>query len=83
MAIDPQIFMPLAEFTMRVDQMIEQAKAAERAEGVDEIFIPGEAELRAREQNIQRGVPLRSVTYRALQKHREKAELNTELVVVG
>jgi len=82
MAIDPEIFMPLADFTSRVDQMIEQAKTAERAEGVDEIFIPGEAELRAREQNIQKGVPLRPVTYRALLKHGGKARLNTELVVV-
>jgi LDH2 family malate/lactate/ureidoglycolate dehydrogenase len=82
MAIDPEIFMPLAEFTIRVDQMIEQAKTAERAEGVEEIFIPGEAELRAREQNIQKGVPLRPVTYRALLRHGEGVRLNTELVVV-
>ena len=82
MAIDPQILMPLDEFTIRVDQMIEQAKTAERAEGVEEILVPGEAELRAREQNIRKGVPLRLGTYRALRKHGKSARLKTELVVV-
>jgi LDH2 family malate/lactate/ureidoglycolate dehydrogenase len=82
MAIDPEILMPLTEFTIRVDRMIEQAKTGERAKDVEEILIPGEAELRAREENIQKGVPLRPVTYRALLKHGGKARLNTELVVV-
>ena len=82
MAIDPEIFMPLTEFTIRVDRMIEQAKTGEGAKDVEEILIPGEAELRAREENIQKGVPLRPVTYRALLKHGGKARLNTELVVV-
>ena len=49
---------------------------------MEEILIPGEAELRAREQNIQKGVPLRPVTYRAFLKYGETARLNTELVVV-
>jgi LDH2 family malate/lactate/ureidoglycolate dehydrogenase/aryl carrier-like protein len=82
MAIDPEIFMPLAEFTVRVDQMIEQTKAGEKVEGVEEILIPGEVELRARAENIQKGVPLRAVTYRALQRYGEGAGVNTELVLV-
>ena len=40
MAIDPELFSPLAEFTARVDRMIEITKAGERAENVGEILIP-------------------------------------------
>lgn len=79
MVIDPEIFMPLAEFTERVDRMIGQTKAGERAADVDEILIPGEAEFRARQQNIREGVPLRPLAYRALLKYGEKAGLNTRL----
>jgi LDH2 family malate/lactate/ureidoglycolate dehydrogenase len=79
LVIDPGILMPPAEFTSRVDRMIEQVKAGERAKGVDEIFIPGEAELRARERNIQQGVPLNSATYESLKKYGAEAGLKTEL----
>jgi len=81
MVIDPRLFMPLAEFTRRVDRMIEQTKTGQRSESGDDILIPGEAELQARERNMQDGVPLRPSTYRALRKHGEEAGLNTELVV--
>ena len=83
MAIDPQLFMPTSEFTARVDRMIEQAKAGERLEGVAEILVPGESELRAREVSLRDGVPLRSSTYASLRKYAEKASLHTKLVVVS
>ncbi len=82
MAIDPRLFLPFEEFTARVDGMIAAAKGSERMEGVDEIFVPGEMELRARERNLQQGIPLLPSTYRALLDYRQKAELETELVVV-
>jgi amino acid adenylation domain-containing protein len=84
LAIDPELFSPAAEFTGRVDRMIEQAKSAERIEGVDEILVPGEAEMRARERNLATGAaPLRPVTYQALVKYGASAGLRTELVVVA
>jgi LDH2 family malate/lactate/ureidoglycolate dehydrogenase len=82
MAIDPECFMPLSEFATRVDRLIEQTKAGDRAEGVEEILVPGEAELRARERSLQEGVPLRPSTYQALLKYAGQAGLDTELVMV-
>ena len=82
MVIDPEIFGPLTEFTARVDRLIEQTKGGERAENVEEILIPGETELRARERNMQLGVPLRALTCRGLQKYGETARLETSLAVV-
>ena len=82
MVIDPALFGPPAEFMARVDSLIEQTKSAERAENVEEILIPGEAELRARERNIREGVPLQPLAYRALRKYGEDARLESDLVVV-
>lgn len=82
MAIDPELFEPLAEFTARVDRMITLTKAGDRAENVQEILIPGEAELRERATNLNRGVPVKAVTYRALLKYSQEAQLDAELVLV-
>jgi LDH2 family malate/lactate/ureidoglycolate dehydrogenase/aryl carrier-like protein len=79
LAIDPQLFLSLEEFTARVDLLIDQAKGGERAEHVDEILIPGESELRARERSLSEGVRLSADTYQALRKYAAEAGLATEL----
>ncbi len=83
MVIDPELFGPLGEFTARVERMIQQTKAGKRAEDVKEILIPGEAELRAREQNIRQGVPIRRSTYKSLRKYGVEGGLENELVVIS
>jgi hypothetical protein len=82
LAIDPHLFMPLAEFTARVDRLIEQAKSGARVKGVDEILIPGEAELRARERSLKEGVLIRASAYRTLRRYAEEAGLTADLAVV-
>ena len=78
--IDPELFSPLTNFTARVDRMIEQTKSAQRMDDIDEVLIPGEAELRARERNLSRGiVPVRPATYSALLKYKTSAGLDTKL----
>ena len=74
--------MPLEAFTARVDTMISVTKSGERMAGVDEIFVPGEMELRARERNLRDGVPLLPSTYKSLLEYRETAGLESELVLV-
>ncbi|HEU5318883.1 MAG TPA: Ldh family oxidoreductase [Chloroflexota bacterium] len=83
MAINPELFLPRDEFLDRVDQMIEAAKASEKADGVSEILVPGEMEMRARERNLRAGgVPLLPSTYKGLVDYKQKAGLETELVEV-
>ena len=82
LAIDPRLFMPFDEFTARVDGMIEAAKTGQRAEGVAEILVPGESEMRARERHLREGVPLLPSTYRSLLEYRDKAGLETQLEVL-
>lgn len=81
-AIDPERFMPAAEFAARVDRLIDETKNGERAANVDEIWIPGEIELRARERSLREGVRIRASTYRALVAYEQEKRLNTRLVVV-
>ncbi len=82
-AIDPELFIPLSEFKTRVDRMVKQTKTGERAEGVKEILIPGESEMKARERNLRNGVPLRASTYRTLLEYAKKAGLNTNVSSTG
>jgi amino acid adenylation domain-containing protein len=82
-AIDPERFMPASEFAARVDRMIEQTKNGEHAENVDEILIPGEMELRARDQSLKEGVRLRPSTHRALVTYGRQMGLGAELKVVS
>jgi LDH2 family malate/lactate/ureidoglycolate dehydrogenase len=82
MVINPEIFMPITEFTRRVDHLIEQVKSGERVANVQEILIPGETEMRARARSLQEGVPLLTATYRALQKYRKAAGLEADFVTL-
>jgi len=64
--IDPARFMPSGEFVARVDALIEQTKCSRRSAEFDEILVPGERELRCREESLVTGVRLRRSTYQAL-----------------
>ncbi len=58
MAIKPDLFMPMAEYKARMDTLVERAKACPRAEGFDEILIPGEPEAREHARRARDGIPL-------------------------
>jgi LDH2 family malate/lactate/ureidoglycolate dehydrogenase len=83
MAINPDVFLPGEEFEARVDQMIDQVKAGQRREDVEEILLPGELEMRARAENLQKGVPLSPSTLRTLESYRRVAGLSSELVLLN
>ncbi len=55
-------FGSVEEFKGRVDRMIDEIKAARRAPGVEEIFVPGEIEHRNEQQRRQTGIPLGAET---------------------
>lgn len=58
MAIDVTSFMPKDDFIARVDTFIDLMKATALADGVDEILMPGEPELRNEQKHVASGVPL-------------------------
>ncbi len=79
MALDPSHFMPLAEFEARTRRLKAMIKASERAQGVEEIFVPGEPEFRKKAERLQSGIPLSGVVYAELREHAEAAGVPFEL----
>jgi L-2-hydroxycarboxylate dehydrogenase (NAD+) len=54
----PDLFMPMADYTARMGQLSERAKAGELAEGFGEILLPGEPEFRKDAERQAAGIPL-------------------------
>ena len=59
-------FMPLDEFRTRMDFLIDEMKNSPKADGVDEILVPGELEERAVARSRANGIRLAGETYAAL-----------------
>ncbi|MCB0995437.1 MAG: Ldh family oxidoreductase, partial [Acidimicrobiales bacterium] len=51
-------FLPLDVFRQRVDELIRDVRRAERADGVDRIYVPGEIEHGRRADRAANGIPL-------------------------
>jgi LDH2 family malate/lactate/ureidoglycolate dehydrogenase len=65
-ALNVAAFQPLDEFNARMERYIETLKAVPRAEGVDEVFYPGEKEARAHAQQLKEGILLPADTLAGL-----------------
>ncbi|KAF2274752.1 malate/L-lactate dehydrogenase-like protein [Westerdykella ornata] len=58
LAIRPDLFLSRQEFAARMQYLYERVTGAERAEGVDRIYFPGEVELVTRERRMREGIPV-------------------------
>ena len=54
--IDPSRFMPIEDFKRSADRYIRMVKASRNAEGVDEIFLPGEIERKKFKEFMMTGI---------------------------
>jgi LDH2 family malate/lactate/ureidoglycolate dehydrogenase len=61
MAIDIASFGPLQDFLRAMEGMIDDLKGTPRAEGVEEVWMPGEMEMRKREARRRDGFPVSRV----------------------
>ncbi len=61
-AIDVSVFEPVVEFKAKVDELVTIIKTSPKAKGVSEVFLPGEIEARTRQQRLEKGIPLSTVT---------------------
>ncbi|MFY0545406.1 Ldh family oxidoreductase [Brevibacillus sp. H7] len=68
LAIEINRFMPLDLFRQRMDTYIRQVKAVPKADGISEILIPGELELRTMKQRKLTGIPLAPPIVRELKE---------------
>ena len=55
LCIDPSFFNDLPQFKTNVSELIKKIKTSRKAEGVDEIFIPGEHSERTKQENLKKG----------------------------
>lgn len=57
LAMRPDLFMPMARYRQRMDELVRTIHEARRAEGFDEILVPGELEGRREAQRRRDGIP--------------------------
>ena len=67
-AVDIGLFTEVDTFEGQVDALIDELKALPKAEGHDEIFMPGELENRTCEDRQQNGIPLPPGTVQRLRE---------------
>jgi len=57
-AVNIGAFLAVEDFKERMDHLIREVHASEKAEGVERIFVPGEIEFERREKALQEGIDL-------------------------
>jgi uncharacterized oxidoreductase len=73
LAINIASFTPLADFTGKVDRMLDYMKASKPQPGFAEVLYPGEPEYRNRMQRLAEGIPVDPMTLQEMaQKARAK-----------
>ena len=75
-AIDIGTFTDVEQYREHVDGLIDQLKALPKAEGTDEIFVPGEPENRTYADRVRHGIPLSAGTVGNLRKVAERFGVN-------
>jgi L-2-hydroxycarboxylate dehydrogenase (NAD+) len=58
LALRPELFLGAAAWRERMDALVESVKATPRAEGVEEVMLPGEIEARTEVERRRTGVPI-------------------------
>ena len=59
-------FVPLEDFKDRVDRLVKSIKNSPKAEGFEEILIPGEPEIYERERRLRSGIPISEKAWQPL-----------------
>ena len=74
-AVDIGAFTDVDEYKREVDTLIEGVKALPRADGVDEIMVPGEPEERVHRERLANGIPLPPGTVDSLRAAADRFEI--------
>lgn len=65
-AIDIARFMPLEEFTARIERLVEMVKSAAPAPGYDEVMVAGDPEWRTEAERLKNGIPIAAGNWKSL-----------------
>jgi LDH2 family malate/lactate/ureidoglycolate dehydrogenase len=77
-AIDVARFMPVEEFTSRVEELVRTVKSAPAAPGYDEVLVAGDPEWRTEAERLKNGIPIAEGNWQAMLKAAEKAGLDRD-----
>ena len=75
MAIDVARFMPVEEFTSRVEQLVALMKSTAPAPGFDEVMVAGDPEWRTEAERKQNGIPIAEGNWESLCKTAERVKV--------
>jgi LDH2 family malate/lactate/ureidoglycolate dehydrogenase len=78
--IDIKTFIPLELYYSSIKQLIAFIKDSKKADGVDEIYLPGEIEFLKEKNNREKGVPMQEQTFNKLNELAK--ELNIKALTV-
>ncbi len=78
MALKIDNFVPLGDFKDRVDRLVKSIKESPKAEGFEEILIPGEPESNERERRLRDGVPISEKAWQPLMQACKEYGLDVE-----
>jgi LDH2 family malate/lactate/ureidoglycolate dehydrogenase len=67
LTIDVTRFMPLDQFTARMDELIDQIHESPKAPGVDRIYVAGEIESDLQAARLATGIPLEASVFESLE----------------
>jgi LDH2 family malate/lactate/ureidoglycolate dehydrogenase len=73
LAMRPDLFVAADDYRQRMDTLIDRVHAAPLAEGVDEVLVPGEPELRHEAERRRTGIPYSANEITALHAEAAKA----------
>ncbi len=65
-ALDPTLFMPLEQFSSRIDRLRTEIKQGQRVPGVERLILPGELEHARRDTRLRQGIPVHADAPNAL-----------------
>ena len=66
LAIEVSRFLPVEEFTARVERLVALMKSTPRAPGFDEVLVAGDPEWRTEAERRERGIPIAEGNWEAL-----------------
>ena len=75
MALKADLFMPMETFEGRMQTLADRVKQQPRAEGFDEILMPGEPEARIERERLASGIPLTHDVLKSLQSEGRLVEI--------
>ena len=78
LAIDVAAIMPSDEFHERVRALVDEIHQAPTADGVDQVFLPGDMEWGRRRDAIENGIPLPDDVIQALREVAQDTDLEVD-----